>query len=208
MGTKKKTTTKSTSSEVEKTVRYVVRGYSDEEAQKIGATLKVMADREGVEIEKLQAAAVVEEVRGDANHPLREWYDFDDVEAAAMKHWLSETSRLIRSVRYFYVELPKRKSPGEPVTYLVDTTKLRPVYGSPRRGVYVNVEQAERNKAIEYEQLVASQVRAVRNAVKLLSTTVSYRDSGPAARLVSKLQTALDTHERETSADLSAAAEE
>jgi len=78
--------------------RYVASGYSEDEAQIIGAELARIAKANKTDVASLDKELVFDRVEKTPNHPLRQFYDWDDAKAARAQR-VTVTGNMIRCIR-------------------------------------------------------------------------------------------------------------
>ena len=148
--------------------------FSDEQAQVIGVELAKIASANAVDdIRSLDKRLVFEAVQRDPKHPLRQFYEWDESEAA-VKHWLAHTGLLIRSVRIVHVTLGKRSKPQPMFLYDPDHPRRSP-NEKTRRG-HVLTEDALANDPA-FASVLSQQIRMISLAVDRLEHVTSARPS-------------------------------
>lgn len=147
--------------------------FSDESAEVIGRELAKIAEANRVDdIRSLDRKLVFSIVEQDANHPLRQFYNWDD-ESAARAQRVAHTGLLIRSVRIVTISLGKRGKPMPMFLYVPDYEKRA---GTTKQRGHVLTEDALADDPA-YASAVAYQIRAIMHAVARLEHVVTSRRS-------------------------------
>lgn len=148
--------------------------FSNKQAAIIGAELQRIAEENRVDdIRSLDKHLVFEAVERDPRHPLRQFYNWNESEAARA-HWIERTGLLIRSVRIVTVNLGKMSKPMPMFLYDPNHMKRSPTERT-RRG-HVLTEDAMLNDPV-FASAVSAQIRALELTLDRLEQTTSMRSS-------------------------------
>jgi len=187
----KKHSTKAASPAPPMAKRYVASpgsGYSEDEAQLIGAELARIAKTNKTDVASLDKVLVYERVEKTPNHPLRQFYEWDDAKAARA-HRVTVTGNMIRCIRTVDIGHGDEERPVPEFIYVPN--------GSVKADGNVTRSRVLTDDVLASDPLFANalghKIRMVKHAFDGLAWLARSRSTSPeVASLVKDLEAALN----------------
>lgn len=192
----KKRTPAKMPSNVRRFERRAAAPFKEVDTDLVGTELMKLAAEFGVdEIDSLDPEQTYERIRSDPKHPLRRFYDFDDVEKAARAHWIDFTKRLLNSVSYITVDMKKTDDPIPLFVYGVAPIRKDDGTSSIAKRRMVSNQMLKNDAA--FISSVGEKIRIVRAAVSGLEWVIRTKKSAVplVAELHEKLERALTEYD-------------
>jgi hypothetical protein len=172
--------------------RYVASGYSEDEAQLIGTELARIAKANKTDVSSLDKVLVYERVEKTPDHPLRQFYEWDDAKAARA-HRIDVTGVMIRCIRTVDIGYQSKNGGGErrvPEFVYVPNGSVK-VDGTMTRS-RVLTDDVLANDPM-FANALGHKIRMVKRAIDDLTWLARSRGTSPeVACLVKDLETALN----------------